>query len=256
MSKVCVIYPTESLVDEFGSTFEGKVGVCLIDGEQASTSIVHRSELSFITAGLDCVPSQAGKVHLLPLDDEMEAYRRIRQEAADLAIVSRHGLPTGFYKPQALWFGLFSISIEVGIIRIKVGHGLATALRWREGDGVTLGVSSDQKTLAFCYDPDGSRLAGGDLLASYPLGVGLPRELETLSPGEWVSVAVEVRDQVVFVRLEDFVAASRKNLSLADDEIDMSDPGILPNDVLSQRRPVIAALYWYVGWLNAITPIR
>lgn len=256
MSKVCVIYPTESLVDEFGSFFEGKVGVCVIDSEHATTSIVHRSELRSVTAGHDCVPSQGSSIHLLPLDDELEAYRRIRQEAADLAFVSRAALPSGFYKPQALWFGMFALSIEVGSIRIKVGHGLATALGWREGDGVSFGISSDQRTLAFCYDAAGSRLAGGDLIASYPLGVGLPRELETLSPGDWVPVAVEVRDQAVFVRLEDFVSAAKQVPSDADDVVAVPDPVLAEYDEPGQSPPMLTALYWCVGWLTAITPIR
>lgn len=256
MSKVCVIYPTESLVDEFGSFFEGKVGVCVIDGEHATTSIVHRSELRSVTAGLACVPSQGGRIHLLPLDDELEAYRRIRQEAANLAFVSRPALPSGFYKPQALWFGMFALSIEVGSIRIKVGHGLATALGWREGDGVALGISSDQRTLAFCYDAAGSRLTGGDLIASYPLGVGLPRELETLSPGDWVPVAIEVRDQIVFVRLEDFVSAAKQVPADGYEAVDVLDPVLSEYEEPEEARPMLAALYWCVGWLNAISPIR
>jgi len=254
--KVCVTYPTESLVDEFGPIFEGKIGVCLIDGEQATTQIVHRSELRSVTYGFECVPSCGGRIHLLSLDDELEAYRRIRKEAANLALVSRSKLPTGFYKPQALWFGLFELSIEVGSIRIKVGHGLASALGWREGDGVGLGVSFDQTTLAFCYDPDGSRLVGGDLISSYPLGVGLPRELETVLPGVWVPVAVEVRDQVVCVRLEDFISAATCARGSVDGEMDDLDAVPSDDDEPDQMRPMLAALYWCVGWLNAITPIR
>ncbi|TLX16947.1 hypothetical protein [Rhizobium sp. MHM7A] len=252
MSKVCVIYPTESLVDEFGSFFEGKVGVCIIDGEHATTSIVHRSELRSVTSGLACVPSQGGRIHLLPLDDELEAYRRIRQEAANLAFVSRPALPLGFYKPQALWFGMFALSIEVGSMRIRVGHGLATALGWREGDGVALGISSDQRTLAFCYDAAGSRLTGGDLIASYPLGVGLPRELETLSPGEWVPVAIEVRDQIVFVRLEDFISGARKEEASDNPMLNTPDRTASDGDVSNQPRPVLAALYWCLGGLNKL----
>jgi hypothetical protein len=256
MSKICVIYPTESLVDEFGPSFEGKFGVCIIDGDEAETSIIHRSELRSLTGDLDCVPSNGARVCLLPLDDELEAYRRIRQEAADFATVSRVRLPTGYYKPQALWFGLFSLSIEVGSIRIKVGNGLATALGWREGDGVAFGVSPDEKTLAFCYDSSGSRLAGSDLVASYPLGVGLPRELETLTPGNWVSVAVEVRDQVVFVRLEDFITAARHAPKDEDDDMESKDHGLVENDEPEHASPLLARLYWCLGLFNAITPIR
>jgi hypothetical protein len=256
MSKVCVIYPTGSLVEEFGSTFEGKVGVCVIDGDIASTSIIHRSQLRSVTDGFDCVPSQGRSICLLPLDDELEAYSRIRKEAASLVFVSRPRLPSGFYRPQALWFGTFALAIEVGSLRIKVGHGLATALGWREGDGIVLGVSSDQRTLAFCYDANGSRLSGGDLMASYPLGVGLSRELETLCPGKWVPVAVEVRDHVVFVRLEDFVEGAKIVPSDVSIDVDMEDPLILEGKEIGRASPILTALYWCASWMNAITPIR
>ena len=256
MSKVCVVYPTESLVDEFGSTFEGKFGVCIIDGDQAKTSIIHRSELRAFTAGLDCVPSRDGKLGLLPMDDELEAYRRIRQEAADLAMVSRPGMPVGYYKPQALWFGLFEISIEVGSIRIKIGHGLATALGLREGDAVALGISPDQKTLAFCYDTVGSRLTGGDLIASYPLGIGLPRELETVSPGNWVPVAVEVRDQVVFVRLEDFIDSAKPTPTSHIDDVDCEADTLTVAEEPQNPGLMWTCFYWCLGLFNAISPIR
>jgi hypothetical protein len=256
MSKVCVIYPTESLVDEFGPTFEGKVGVCVIDGDNATTSIVHRSELRSVTAGLDCVPSQGNNIHLLSLDDELEAYRRIRQEAAELVFVSRPSLPMGFYKPQALWLGMFALSVEVGSIRIRVGHGLASALGWREGDGVAFGVSSDHRTLAFCYDPRGNRLAGSDLIASYPMGVGFPREVEMIAPGKWVPVAVEVRDQIVFVRLEDFVSGTGSPPVDMDNGVVATDFNLSGHEKFAPPSPLRSALYWCVDWLNAITPIR
>lgn len=256
MYKVCVIYPTESLVEEFGASFEGKFGICIIDGDQAETSIIHRSELRSITDGLDCCPAVDGRMALLPLDDELEAYRRIRQEAADLAMVSRPGLPVGYYKPQALWFGLFAMAVEVGSIRIKIGHGLARALGLREGDGVAFGVSPDQKTLAFCYDASGSRLTGGDLIASYPLGVGLPREFETLSPGGWVPVAVEVRDQVVFVRLEDFLSAAKITSEDVNAVVECEIEDHFEEAKPRNASPMLGRLYWCLGLFNAISPIR
>lgn len=253
MSKVCVVYPTESLVDEFGAFFEGKVGTCIIDGDMATTAIVHRSELESVTAGLDCVPSSGGLVRLMTLSDELEAYRRIREEASNLALVSRPLLPVGFYKPQALWFGVFHISVEVGCLRIKVGHGLASALGLRDGDGFSMGVSGDRNTLAFCYDPHGSPLLGGDLTASYALGVGLPRDFEAIAPGKWVPVAVEVRDQVVFVRLEDFFTSVRE----ASPEDNNIDPEPSPEHPLPDTiHPLMLSIYWCACWLTAISPIR
>ena len=68
---------------------------------------------------------------------------------------------------------------------------------------------------------------------------------------------MEVRDQIVFVRLEDFVTGGMKKASefvVEDDEFEFE---AVSSPLLEQRSSRLKGyVHWCASWLNAITPIR
>jgi hypothetical protein len=258
MTHVFVVYPAELLTAEFGPILRGMTGICEVGLGMMTTSIIPTEDLAQTVGFSPSVPSVSGVPTLLDYETELEAYRRIRAEAESMSKLMRATLPVGYYKPAALWLGMFEVSLDVGLLKVRLGDGLATALGLREGDGLCMGVSPDNLTLAFCHDSDGAKL-DTNLITSFPTGVSLPRELEVLGSGEWRNVAIEVRDHIVFVRIADLSSAFglRRN-NVEDDAQHRTLPTCSSQEAptLSNRKLLSRALLWSVLWLNAITPVR
>ncbi len=143
--KVCVVYPSENLVREFGSLFKDRCGVCLIDGEMASTAIISKGDLSIFAGDAALVPYQGyGLFRVIPFEDEARAYALIRDEASKLKKLESAKLPPDYFRPSGLLFGLLSYKIDDHHIDLSLAGSLCDMIGWQPGDPVGLGQSSDK----------------------------------------------------------------------------------------------------------------
>lgn len=252
----CLTYPSSALVAEFGPFFLGKVGVCMVRQGFSETFIVSSDELDGLAQGIDRIPTVPGqRPVLLSFEDEFVLTERIRHEAASLLAVSRPTLPNNFMRPSAMWVNMVWVEIAPGLVNIRLERGLTDALGWREGDCISLGISTDGTQIALAYDPNGQPLPGSNMPMCFPSGVMLPLDAMSAGSSKFVTVPCEVRDQVIFIRTKDCI-----EVQAAQGRSTPEAPSI--NVALPTRRepPASARLQFHVGrianFLTMASPIR
>lgn len=224
---VCVLYPSHALLAEFGESFAGQCGVCLLAEDRSSTAIIPESSLLDFCGSADIVPYRGhGPLRTIPFEDEMKAYSLIRDEAAKLKALQEVAMPPSFFKPFGLLHGLLSFRIGDGRLDLAVSPALAEIVGWRAGDVVSLGQSFDKPLFVLLFDPNGHTIDGEDeLRVSFPID-SVSLGLASIPASDWFKVACEIRDRCVYFAINSDSLAARLSFDrvMSKDDVEAYDP--------------------------------
>ena len=124
-----------------GSRFD--YGVCLVDGDTATTSFVDMGGLARVVGDFPCVPSVYGvREGIVSFEAEMEAVDTLTSAARELSDKYATGTPPGYGRLLDMVAGGFMISSENGRIGFEIADWVAQSAGWHTGDRLDVAVGA------------------------------------------------------------------------------------------------------------------